>query len=176
MVNVTLTWEPYYLCSLAQTSYPGVSDIAWNRYDDKSIIPPFAGLYVIEDGAGDLVYIGQADNWFNRFAKRNRVLREFRLAYKSTPNTNPISAYKVRLASVMPIRALTLTESCLIRTSWLKQNAAKANPSDIFLQNINQTTQLTIPDGGLSIVHANNNYIPDYLETKYGPWNAGTKI
>jgi hypothetical protein len=164
MPNFNLDWKPHYICFLKKSSANWISDVTWIRSDDLSELPQQGGLYTIENSAGLRLYVGKADNWLNRFRGRNRVLREFRLAYAaSSGHGNPVSTYIVRLAEVTPAAAIPMAEEWLIRISYLYQNAKPP----LLLQNINATASLTVPASGLTITNTFNKDRPSYLEASY---------
>jgi hypothetical protein len=172
MPNFNLTWKPHYICYLKKSSANWISDVTWISSDDQSNLPQEEGLYTIENIAGLPLYVGKADNWLNRFRGRNRVLREFRLAYAASSKPgNPVSTYAVRLADVTPAAAIPMAEEWLIRISYLRQNASPP----LLLQNINATKSLTVPDDGLTITNTFNKYRPSYLDASYD-YSAGDKI
>ncbi len=171
MPIINLTWKPFYVCNLQQASSAWISDVTWVRCDDGSNLPEDAGLYVIENGAGQRLYVGKAKNFLGRFQKRNRVLREFRLAYNTPQYENPVHSYSVRLAEVNPPDQVATAEGWLIRISYLDQ--LKTPP--LLLQNINATTPFLIPSDGLTITNTNNPDLPSYLKPIYPNYAAANK-
>jgi hypothetical protein len=162
-LNINLNWLPTYASFVEpRVDDNWIYDVTWRQNNQEIARDP--GLYVIETGRGRCLYVGQAGNWFERFAKRNRVLREFRLAY---PNTNPVDGYSVRLAEVNPVNAISTAENWLVRILFLRQKAR----SSLLLQNIRLVWEF---QAEADIVITNTNR-PGYLQARY-QYSEGEKI
>jgi hypothetical protein len=154
--SVTLTWqEPLTSIREYQPKDTWIFDLVWEEMTED------AGLYVIEDSAGDCLYAGQADNTLSRFRCRNEPLREFRLL----STTNPVESYKVRCATLNPFmdtdsnpKLIDLVERWLIRFIYKFQE----DGGNLRLQNVSKTDEYVFATN-FKVAQANNKLMPDYI-------------
>lgn len=157
MPNITLTWTAN-LYSPRSEQYghnDWIFSLKWRRTDNDALIPTSAGLYIIHDSDGDVVYAGEADNFRNRFQARADAIQELGLS-----RSDAVVAHRVKIASVNPANQRALAERWLVRILYIRDQGNMEH----LLQNVNLTGQFQAPADGLAI--ANNNR-PNYLNANY---------
>ena len=168
MPAIQLTWSALFLPQVA-TPYGNalwIQLLEWRRPPGPPGVklPETAGLYVIENPAGQPVYAGRALDIRERFDGRTDVLSEFGLAPLAA---NVVPTHVVRLASVNPRNEIPLAENWLIRSLKLA-DAAAANHT---LTNIALTGPMVMPNDpvGLQIANVPSAVGGAALPPYYGP-------
>ncbi|HUI30578.1 MAG TPA: GIY-YIG nuclease family protein [Candidatus Acidoferrales bacterium] len=158
MPNITLTWTASLYSPRAEQygDNDWIFSLKWRRTDNDTLITRNAGLYIIQDSDGDVVYAGKADNFRNRFEDRADAVQELGLS-----RDDAVLGHRVKIATVNPGLQLSLAEQWLIRILYIRDQANMEH----LLQNINLTGQFQAPADGLTIT--NNNNRPNYLNANY---------
>jgi hypothetical protein len=156
VINLTWTNGTYNPTDNVYGANAWINELKWKLNGAGGAqIPQSAGLYVILNPVGTVVYAGKAGSFRDRFKSRSESLENLDARTAAIPNV------QVNICSVNAAAEIDLAERWLVRILFIRDGGLAAR----HLQNVLLTGQFYAPAGGLTINNVGT--CPAYLNANY---------